>query len=114
MHPWPRGQGLGKDHNGIVDPIELKQNQGNLGVGGVACLFIQLGSAGRVPEKESQWHNWWDDLYNRAAQNVAGKSIVAKDVDAIAPAQSNGAPGPPKATNPNKTIDLNNFNAPDL
>ncbi|GBE60417.1 G-patch domain-containing protein [Babesia ovata] len=49
---WKEGEGLGKNRDGIVDPVKLKAAKNNEGLG----------------KKDSdQWHNWWDDLYNEMA-----------------------------------------------
>ncbi|KAJ2460798.1 hypothetical protein GGF42_000616 [Coemansia sp. RSA 2424] len=53
---WKKGDGLGKDGDGIKRAITVSRRADNRGIGSDA----------------NQWNsNWWDNLYNKATVNVA-------------------------------------------
>ncbi|KAJ2739935.1 hypothetical protein GGI20_006024, partial [Coemansia sp. BCRC 34301] len=61
---WKKGDGLGKDRDGIKRAITVSRRTDNRGIGSDA----------------NQWNsNWWDHLYNKATVNVA----TAADTSAI-------------------------------
>ncbi|GIX62894.1 G-patch domain-containing protein [Babesia caballi] len=52
---WKEGDGLGRQQNGILDPVRLKAVKENSGLG---------------QKEHDQWHNWWDDMYNEVARKA--------------------------------------------
>ncbi|ORM39404.1 uncharacterized protein BXIN_3035 [Babesia sp. Xinjiang] len=56
---WKEGDGLGKQGDGIVDPVSLKAVKQSKGLGS---------------KEDDPWHNWWDDMYNQLAK----KSVKVK------------------------------------
>ena len=55
---WKDGDGLGRDMDGIIDPLQIKRRDENLGMG--AELDTVVG--------KFQWKDqFWDDAYNQAA-----------------------------------------------
>ncbi|CDR94417.1 G patch domain-containing protein, putative [Babesia bigemina] len=62
---WKEGEGLGKNRDGIVDPVKLRAAKHNEGLG----------------RKDSdQWHNWWDELYNEMASKSTKVTSVTSTV----------------------------------
>ncbi|KAK1936362.1 putative PIN2-INTERACTING PROTEIN X1 domain containing protein [Babesia divergens] len=66
---WKEGDGLGKNQDGIVDPVTLKATDQNKGLG----------------KKEADpWHNWWDEMYNEVANKsskITGVTAQSSSAD---------------------------------
>ena len=59
---WKQGDGLGKSMDGMVDPIQIKRRDENLGMG----AEVETVSA------KFKWNDqFWDDNYNAAAAKFA-------------------------------------------
>ena len=53
MMGWTEGQGLGKNEDGINEPIQAARREGNLGLG--------------LKRKEEAWNDdWWKNIYSTA------------------------------------------------
>lgn len=56
------GMGLGRNNEGMVEPIKVKQRIDNSGIG---------------HESKENFSHWWDFAYNKAVNNL---TVVAADV----------------------------------
>ena len=54
---WTDGEGLGKEMQGDVEPLQVRKRKENLGLGA-------------DPKKQKWNHNWWEELFNDTAQKI--------------------------------------------
>ena len=58
---WSKGKGLGKKADGMVDCIQIKRREENLG----------MGAEAELEAAKFKWNDsFWDDAYNKAAANL--------------------------------------------
>jgi Pin2-interacting protein X1 len=59
---WSKGQGLGKNNDGIVDCVQVKRREEGAG----------LGDENVTPAATFKWADaFWDDAYAKAAKSFA-------------------------------------------
>lgn len=94
---WSKGQGLGKNNDGISKAISVSQKTDNSGLGTVSR------------EIDSFSFHWWDHAFNKAASNIQIAPTTSKDESVVVSRKAEYARTDLIVTNP-KSLSNNNDN----